>query len=129
MPKYRWVWRNTKTINGITGHLVYQVPDNANPIPTREGFAIPWHRYYCGGHLPKTPAAALKRAKRVAIKDLIEEDYRETKAWAKRCNAIIGKFGTKAVHIKIEGDKYYSFTLDTTELYTEDRKLSWVSLT
>lgn len=121
MPKYSWVWRDTKTINGITGHFVYQFPDNANPIRTRDGFAIPWHRSYCGVHLPKNPAAALKRANRVAIKDLIEEDCRETKARAERCNAIIEKFGTKAVHIKIEGNKYYGFILDTTEVDTEDR--------
>lgn len=121
MPKYSWVWRDTKTINGITGHLVYQVPDNANPIRTRDGFAIPWHRYYCGGHLPKNPAAALKQAKRVAIKDIVEEDYRDTKARAERCNAIIEKFGTKSIHIKIEGDKYYGFLLDTMELDTENR--------
>lgn len=118
MPKCGWVWRDTKTINGTTGHLVYQVPDSKTPIRTRDGYAIPWHRNYCQDHLPKNPAADLKRANRAAIKDLIEQSYAEAKALADTCKEVIESSGTKDFKVELENRNYYGFILDTTELST-----------
>lgn len=119
MPEYGWVWRDSKTINGTTGYLVYQVPNSSSPIRTRDGFAIPWHSHHRETNVPDDPAVELKLENRVAIKDLIEEDWEKTKSRVNDCGQTMKKLQDKMGNVNTENSQYYGFILDTTELVNE----------
>lgn len=119
-PKYGWVWRDSVTIGGTKGHLIYQVPDSPAPIRTRDGFAIPWTRFYCQEHKPTDIAGDMRCAKRTPIKDLIKETSTETAERAERCHQQFEKYALKERFVDNEDAGYYGFLLDTTDLNTEE---------